>query len=158
MRFGPLFTNTGFYFTRYGAKTIYLFERLIRSAGEIDFTASHQATFIRHLVETYFLYAIPIFILDEREFPSGQMYHHQKQYVTQVKHHVVTPYVWHMCWTDHRGQKIQYFQDIGMWFLQESNYENGMCENGQEMLNWLRSESNRHIIETCCVTGTYWKT
>lgn len=121
MRFGPLFTNTGFYYIKYGPKTLFLQERLIRSAGEIDYTCSHQATFIRHLAETHYLFALKILILDDHEFPSGQMYHHQKEYVEQVKKHEVVPYVWHMCWTDNREQKISYLKDIGMWYLQPTD-------------------------------------
>jgi hypothetical protein len=145
---------------RHVPKTLYLMERLARSAGEIDYTASHQATFIRHLIETYFMYGVPIVILDDKDFPSGQMYHHQKGYVEQVKKHLVTPYVWHMCWTDNREQKITYLKDIGMWYLQPVSYQNGFCENAQEILNWIKTNGykDRQIIETCCVVGDYWKT
>ena len=47
-RFAPYFTNTGFYFVRHNERTNYFMERLLRSYGEILFTASHQATFIRY--------------------------------------------------------------------------------------------------------------
>ena len=157
MRFGPLFTNTGFYFVRNTPKTLYMQERLIRAAGEIDYTASHQATFIRHLVETHYLYNLPILILDDRDFPSGQMYHHQKEYVNEVKLHSKIPYVWHMCWTDNREQKVSYFKDIGMWFLQTADYHEGLCENGPKLLEWTTThQDSSRIVTACCTKGDYW--
>lgn len=91
LRFAPLFTNTGFYFLRNNEKTLYLQERLIRAAGEIDYTCSHQATFIRHLVETHYIFGLKVLILDDNEYPSGQMYHHQKDYVRKVQNHEKIP-------------------------------------------------------------------
>ncbi len=108
-RFAPYFTNTGFYFVRHNARTLYLLERLILSAGELDYTASHQATLIRHLTETQASFGLQIFVLDDRMFPSGRMYHEQQAYVENVKNHVVTPFVWHMCWTANRNQKVNHF-------------------------------------------------
>ena len=105
-RFSPFFTNTGFYFTRNTPKTMFLQERLIRSLGEISYTASHQATLIRHLTETHYAYYLQILILDDNDFPSGQMYHHQPEYVDRVKRFIKIPYVWHMCWTANRQQKV----------------------------------------------------
>eukprot|EP01035_Chromulina_nebulosa_P017974 gene17974-23606_t len=102
MRFGPLFTNTGFYYIRNCEKTLYLQEKLIRSAG--------------------------------------QMYHHQQEYVNQVKKHEIIPYVWHMCWTDNREQKVHHLKDIGMWFLQESEFM-----------------QDDIVTKVCCVSGDYWK-
>lgn len=131
-------------------------ERLARTAGEIDYTCSHQATFIRHLTETYYLFGVQVIILDDREFPSGQMYHHQKAYVDQVKHHYVTPYVWHMCWTDNRQQKITYLKDLGMWYLQPTSHENGMCEIASEMLSWIQA-TGRSVLDECCIIGDYFK-
>ena len=163
MRFGPLFTNTGFYFVRNTPRTRFLQERLIHAAGEIDYTASHQATFIRHLVESHYLTGLPIKILDDRDYPSGQMYHHQKKYLASVKAHEVIPFVWHMCWTDNREQKVSYFKDIGMWFLKDTSYSNGMCESGPKMLSWFNQNQElsphlqRSITDECCTKGDYWK-
>lgn len=41
-RFSPFFTNTGFYFVRHSERVMLMQERLIRSVGEISYTASHQ--------------------------------------------------------------------------------------------------------------------
>lgn len=105
-RFAPYFTNTGFYFVRHTPKTLHLLHRLSLAVGEIDFTASHQATLIRHLTEIQGAFGLQILVLDDREFPSGRMYHEQQRYVEDVKNHKVVPFVWHMCWTANRGQKV----------------------------------------------------
>ena len=107
-RFAPYFTNTGFYFVRQTAVTIQLFHRLVLAVGEIEYTASHQATLIRRITEAQGAFGLQILILDDRQFPSGRMYHEQHKYVQDVKDHVVVPYVWHMCWTANRSQKVPY--------------------------------------------------
>lgn len=106
-RFSPYFTNTGFYLVRHNERSCFMFERLIRSVGEISYTASHQATLIRHLTESIALVNLQIKVLPDTLFPSGRMYHEQKEFVQDVVEHRKTPYVWHMCWTDHKGQKVQ---------------------------------------------------
>jgi hypothetical protein len=85
-------------------------ERLIRSVGEISYTSSHQATLIRHLTESIALINLKILVLPDDQFPSGRMYHEQKEFVLDVKEHRKTPYVWHMCWTDNRDQKVNIFK------------------------------------------------
>jgi len=95
-RFSPFFTNTGFYFLRRSERVMLMQERMIRSVGEISYTASHQATFIRHLTESHYAFGLQILILDDNLFPSGQMYHHQPAFVGLVKNYEKKPYVWHM--------------------------------------------------------------
>lgn len=110
-RFAPYFTNTGFYLMRHSERTKYLLERLSRSVGEISYTASHQATLIRHLTESIALVDLKIKVLPDDLFPSGRMFHEQKGFVEDVKKHAKLPYVWHMCWTDNRDQKV----NINIW-------------------------------------------
>jgi len=45
-RFSPFFTNTGFYFVRRTERVMLMQERMIRSVGEISYTASHQGLLV----------------------------------------------------------------------------------------------------------------
>ena len=106
-RFAPYFTNTGFYYVRRNEKTLYMMEKLLKAVGEIDYTASHQATLIRHLTETQAAFGLQILVLDDNLFPSGRMYHEHPEFVHKVVQHKSHPYVWHMCWTANRDQKVR---------------------------------------------------
>ena len=106
-RFTPFFFNSGFYFMRYNELTVYLYERLIRTIGEITYTHSHQTTLTRYAAETMYLFGLKVRILENYQFPSGKMYHRNKDYIEDIKAHRVTPYVFHMCWTANRNQKVK---------------------------------------------------
>jgi hypothetical protein len=156
-RFAPYFTNTGFYFVRNTPKSLHLLHRLSLAVGEIDFTASHQATLIRHMTELQGAFGLQILVLNDREFPSGRMYHEQQRYVNDVKKHRVTPYVWHMCWTANRDQKVVYYKDLGLWFLPVTDYGSHMCESAPSLLEHFHRHPGANIYDTCCTTGDYWK-
>jgi Nucleotide-diphospho-sugar transferase len=158
-RFAPFFTNTGFYFVRHNERTLYFHERLLRTPGEIIYTGSHQATFIRHLTEAHYLIGLQVLVLDDNDYPSGQMYHHQPEYVGRVKRYETIPYVWHMCWTPSRDKKVEHLKDIGLWYLPPTEYRNGMCENGVKMLQHIKQDhvqDAKDIKHSCCVVGDYW--
>lgn len=55
----------------------------------------------------YMLYpGLQVRMADMRMFPSGYMYHHDKKYIEDIKSYNIYPYVFHMCWTDNRDQKV----------------------------------------------------
>lgn len=105
-RFSPFFINSGFYYLENNAKTMYMQERFLRTAGEISFTHSHQQGFIRHITETHFLFGMQIQVLDKFLFPSGYMYHHEKGFMRKIMTHEVFPFVYHMNFNDNREQKV----------------------------------------------------
>ena len=56
-------------------------------------------------------------ILPKRDFPSGKMYHHQRPYMLEIRSGAVVPFVFHMCWTESRRQKVEYLKLENMWFV-----------------------------------------
>ncbi len=105
-RFAPLFVNSGFYFMRSNPRTLYFQELMFKAYWEIVKSHSHQSALINHLIEAHDLFGVGIRVLDEELFPSGFMYHHSKVYMADLKAHVKIPYVFHMCWTENRIQKV----------------------------------------------------
>jgi len=101
-----MFPQKGFYYMKSNPKTLFFQERMLKSTGEINYTHSHQSTVIRHLTETHSLHDIKMLVLDTKKFPSGQMYHHAKPYIRALKAYEIVPYVFHMCWTANRDQKV----------------------------------------------------
>ena len=38
----------------------------------------------------------------------------------RIKDGSFVPYVFHMCWTANKKQKLSFFKDVDLWFLPES--------------------------------------
>jgi len=155
-RYTPFFINSGFFFVKYNAKTLYFEEKMMKSGpSEIGYTHSHQSVLIRHIAESHHLYGLKVFVLDQELFPSGQAYHEKKPYIKKIQEHKFMPYVFHMCWTDNRVNKLIYFKDVGLWYLPEND---DVCESPTAMLNFVsRRKQQGSIIEKCCMREKYWK-
>lgn len=83
-------------------------EKMIKSICEIAVTHSHQATLTRHITEAHHLMGLQVAVLAQEDFPSGIVFHHNKQYIAQMKAYKVTPAVFHMCWTTSRTEKVKH--------------------------------------------------
>ena len=153
--------------------------------GELVFTASHQATLIRYLTEAISLYSLKILILDEFKFCQGRVYHEQQLFVEDVKAHKKVPYVWHMCWTDTRDQKVPciytavlytylyksvysytytcachiqvgYYRNLGLWFLPEPvEAASQVCLSGPRMVNFVTTAAKRPARPGADALGEY---
>lgn len=106
-RFTPMYVNSGFYFVRTTSRSIFLLERMIRAVSDISVSHSHQSVLTRYVTETIDFCGLKFGILDMREFPSGYIYHHEKEYMAQFKAKSVHPSLFHMCWTESRVQKVR---------------------------------------------------
>ena len=154
-RFTPFFVNSGFYYQKHSNKTRYLMEKMLKSAIEISATHSHQATLTRHLTEVHAFFGLDINVLPELLFPSGAQWHNNKKFVKQVVEYQLDsasePFVWHLCWTSSRADKIVYLKELGMWYLPEKADE--QCEVGSKMLEAaMRGED---LMKRCCLPGRY---
>ena len=135
---------------KWNPKTLFFQERMLKAAAsEIGYTHSHQSVLIRHLVESHHLVGLQVLVLDQRDFPSGQMYHHNKGYMNQVRMGTFIPYVFHMCWTANRKDKVKYFKELHYWYLPE----NPQCIKGPEMMNWATINPRKKITDKCCQAG-----
>jgi hypothetical protein len=105
---------------RYSANSIFFMEKMLKAAGEITQTHSHQATMTRHLTELYEVSTIKINVLNRSHFPSGSMFHHDKTYISKMMKGIINPYVFHMCWTASREEKVKYLKEMNMWYISEA--------------------------------------
>ena len=96
-------------------------ERLIKSFAEIIVSTSHQSVLIKYILESSDIFDIKTLTLEEEEFPSGKMFHHNKSYVSSLKANAYTPYVFHMCWTSNSDDKVKFFKELHMWYLDQSD-------------------------------------
>ena len=162
-RYTPFYVNSGFYFVQYNNRTLFLFEKMIKcGASEIQRTHSHQQVLIRHISEAHHLYGLSVYLLDMDQFPSGQRYHENKPFIRRIQAREFRPYVFHMCWTENRVDKVIYFKDVGLWYLPDADSRpNGpTCNVGSNMLAYATSSSGKrvNIREKCCLRERYWPT
>lgn len=155
-RYTPYYVNSGFYFVKHNERTLYLFEKMMKcGASEIGKSHSHQQVLIRHIAESHHLYGLQVYVLDMKLFPSGQVYHENKKLVKKIQEKTYRPYVFHMCWTTNREDKLVYFKDMGLWYLAENQ---PVCESkGDSMLKFARIHGPRKSIrDKCCRRELYW--
>lgn len=149
-RYTPFFVNSGFFYIRHNHKTRYFQERLMKaSVSEIGYSHSHQSVMIRHLAETVHLANLRIHVLSTKDFPSGQAYHEDKKYIKKIIDRSHRPFVFHMCWTSNKVDKLRYFKEIGLWFLSPA----ASCGEGPNMMAKLRDKG---ICSRCCQRNQYW--
>eukprot|EP00577_Skeletonema_sp_RCC1716_P013473 CAMPEP_0113403216 /NCGR_PEP_ID=MMETSP0013_2-20120614/17704_1 /TAXON_ID=2843 ORGANISM="Skeletonema costatum, Strain 1716" /NCGR_SAMPLE_ID=MMETSP0013_2 /ASSEMBLY_ACC=CAM_ASM_000158 /LENGTH=416 /DNA_ID=CAMNT_0000288669 /DNA_START=358 /DNA_END=1605 /DNA_ORIENTATION=+ /assembly_acc=CAM_ASM_000158 len=121
-RFAPYSANSGFYFVRSNDRSKVLF-RSMMYAGDLIFAArSHQQVLIQLLSEHNSLSGLRVKVLsrDDSEFPSGYHYNMRKDYMKQMVRGDKTPYMFHMCWTLNRDDKVAYMKQMGMWYLKDN--------------------------------------
>jgi hypothetical protein len=157
-RFTPLFVNSGFYYQKHSNKTRYLMEKMLKSAIEISATHSHQATLTHHLHESLSTFGLEIAVLPELLFPSGAQWHNNKKFIKALTDYKLyhqapsaEPFVFHMCWTASRADKLTYLKELGMWYLPEKSEP--QCEDAKAMLRAV--EQGKDLRKECCLVGRY---
>jgi hypothetical protein len=158
-RFTPYFVNSGFYYFKHNPRVLYLMERMLKGGpGEISVSHSHQSVLIRYLTEVHDMNGIKVNVLGSTDFPSGAMYHNNKTFIKRIKEYKEEPFVFHMCWTANREDKVKYLKDLGMWYLpDETNARHNTCEKPQQMIAWAKSaKKGENLLSHCCMAGEYF--
>jgi hypothetical protein len=112
LNFAPFYANSGFYFMKYNERTVYLQEKMLKSMIEISYSHSHQSTLMKHALEAHHLMGLQVRLLDQEAFPSGEMYHHRKPFIYSMTNYSHFPYLFHMCWTASRIDKVLYISRL----------------------------------------------
>jgi len=123
-RFAPYSANSGFYFVRSNDRSKILFRSMLY-AGDLIFAArSHQQVLVQLLAENNSLTGLTVKVLSrddsEFQFPSGYHYHMRKDVMKQMVKGDKTPYVFHMCWTLNKEEKVHYMKQMGMWYTKDT--------------------------------------
>jgi hypothetical protein len=95
-RYTPVFANSGFYYLKGNQRSTYFTWSIMIAMDAIQVLGSHQNVFTTRLLEGLAINFGLIKLLSLEEFPTGIMYHHQKQYMNKLKNKKVFPYHFHM--------------------------------------------------------------
>lgn len=91
-------------------------------AGEIVLSnRSHQEILVQQLADLNELIGLKVKVLSRRdyEFPGGYHYNHFKDdpFMRSFVAGKSDPYIFHMCWTLNKDDKLKYLKQMGMWYV-----------------------------------------
>ena len=104
------------------------------------------------LLEHMARHGLTVGVLDPLLFPQGQIFHRKKAIMQSFVDGTERPYVFHMCWTAGRTDKLRYLKNMALWFLEPK------CD--QDSWKGHRDHGNStfdHNQANCCLAGaTPW--
>ena len=95
-RYTPFFANSGFYYLQSHERSLYFTWSIMIAMDAIQVLGSHQNVFTTRLLEGLAISAQYMKLLPLHAFPTGIMYHHQPNYMKDMKFKKVFPYNFHM--------------------------------------------------------------
>ena len=122
-------------------------------------SGSHQNVITTRLMENMDFANVTLKILDIDDFPTGVKYHHDKPYMRRLAEGKVKPYNFHMCWTSNKGQKVEYFKNTKMWYLQDQCENSGVMPHHtifQNVVGTRRTDKEqqwKELSSACCKAG-----
>ncbi|KAJ8601951.1 hypothetical protein CTAYLR_004437 [Chrysophaeum taylorii] len=129
LRYSPLYANSGFYLLRANDRVVYFMHRLLLAYDNILAVRSHQHALIMLLLDTIAKYGLTANVLPPDIFPQGQIFHHKKALMQKIIDGTIPAYVFHMCWTAGRTDKLKYLKNMGAWFLQPTCSADALANN-----------------------------
>jgi len=117
LRYTPFFANSGFYYLRSNPRSIYMTYGIMISFPMIQRLGSHQNMYTQRLIETQTQFGMRSYFLGLEDFPNGFLYHHGRDYMKRLKEKKVAPFMFHMCWTQGKVDKLKYMKKSGMWYI-----------------------------------------
>lgn len=116
-RFSPFYANSGFYYFLSNPKTIHVSWLIMLTFDVMQSGGSHQNVFTQRLLETFDQFGLVTQSLSQKDFTNGATYHHTPSFINRMQQKKVVPFMFHMCWTANKLQKLQYFNASHMWYL-----------------------------------------
>lgn len=96
MRYTPYYANSGFYYLLSTERSIYFTWSVMTAMDSIQVLGSHQNVFTSKLVEGLSISHRHTKILSLEEFPTGILYHHNREYMKKLRNKEIHPYGFHM--------------------------------------------------------------
>jgi hypothetical protein len=119
VRYSPFYANSGFYYFIANEKTLNVAWNIMLTFDVMQSSGSHQNVFTQRLLEGLDIAKLHTQSMHQDNFTNGASYHHRPGFMAQIREHKVLPYMFHMCWTANKTQKLDFFRNTHMWFLQD---------------------------------------
>ena len=128
-RFGPYHVNSGFYFVRNNALTRHFVSAVFFSGQMIAASRSHQQAVAAVLSEHVSLYGLKgkVISRDTWELPTGWHFQRPSNW-KNFKEVLISgnnsrAVLFHMSWTNHKKEKIEYIQQLGQWYVNQTCFD-----------------------------------
>ena len=102
--------------------TLKISKNSLQYAGDLIFAAGgHQQILIFLLSDMNSFAGLKVKVIsrDKDDFPGGYHYHMVKGWMKQMIDGKKNPYIFHMCWTQNKEDKLKYMKQMGMVSLNE---------------------------------------
>lgn len=143
VRFAPYSGNSGVYYVKNLPKTRYLMNRMVLAADFVLSTSSHQQTLIGMLNHFASLHGLRVKTLSmDPRLPGGFEFHRNRTYMHDVLAGRIQPLLFHMAWTFNKANKILFFQQLGLWHVDDS------CRSNS---NHSSTKVKTNRLQQCCV-------
>lgn len=121
VRYSPFYANSGFYYLVSGPKTVNLAWEIMTTFDVMQSSGSHQNVFTMKLMEALDFGPLHTQSLHLHNFSNGATFHHEKRYFAKIRSGEAVPYMFHMCWTANKADKLKYLKESSMWYLSEKH-------------------------------------
>jgi hypothetical protein len=138
----PYQGNGGFFYLRNNRKTMYLINAMLL-LSDSAIGGDEQYLLNQFLAEYASLYGMRVKTLKREEFPTGIVYHNEKDMMKGIFEGSVRPYMFHMSWTLSKTDKLLYFKQMGEWYVEEQ------CI-GSNSTSVVRSSKPGSLASSCC--------
>ena len=121
-----------------------LFRTMLYSGDLIFSTRSHQQILVTLLAEANSLTGLRVKVLsrDREELPSGYHYHMDKDFMRKFVKGDTNSYIFHMCWTLNKDDKLKFLQQMGMWYV------NDQCVG--KTTSEILPGKHAGVVDACC--------
>jgi Nucleotide-diphospho-sugar transferase len=149
-RYAPWSPNTGLYFVRNSPRTVFFFNMFCRMGDVILKYRSHQGAMTALISEHSNWKGLRVKVIEKDSddgmlFPGGYHFHRRRDFMRQMMKGEVSPYLFHMSWTENKDHKIYFMQQLAEWFVHQA------CEN--KTLGELDVDTSAEppdITSSCC--------
>jgi len=128
-RYSPLWGNSGFYYLKNNQRAVFVPRVMLMGFHEVYYMQSHQEVLMQHVMDLITKYSITYKLLPMELFPSGREYHHNKPLMKKITSGQHDSYVFHMCWTTNKVEKIKYLKDLGFWYVKDECTPDALIES-----------------------------
>ena len=90
---------------------------------------------------------------DMDEFPGGFTYHRRHDYMRKLFSNEVSPYLFHMSWTESSKNKQRFFRQMGNWYLEDDcigNTADRILEQNKNISDLVDKNIGGFLLQPCC--------
>jgi hypothetical protein len=151
--YAPWMANTGWYFIRSTKRSRYVMSRMLRSFDMILQTKSHQATMSVVMMQVASQHGLNVTVLvkEQTRFAAGYHFHHDSAYMKRMFAKQVKPVLFHMNWNQNAPTKIQFLQQVGLWFVSD-NSNNDTLTCAQQPIPVCHYQDKPSLLRDCSMS------